>query len=90
MKSLFKQTSKRINDEVNHVLKEIDEQQIDLFMNDVLSKKRIFIAGVGRTGLMMKSFSMRLMHLGLKVFYIGETNTPSVSHNDLLIVGSKE
>ena len=88
MKSQFKQTSKIINDEVNHVLKEIDEQQITLFMNDVLSKNRIFIAGVGRTGLMMKSFSMRLMHLGLKVFYIGETNTPSVNHNDLLIVGS--
>ena len=88
MKSQFKQTSIRINDEVNHVLKEIDEQQIDLFMEDVLSKDRIFIAGVGRTGLMMKSFSMRLMHLGLKVFYIGETNTPSVNHDDLLIVGS--
>ena len=44
MKSQFKQTSKRINDEVNHVLKEIDEQQIDLVMNDVLSKNRIFIA----------------------------------------------
>ena len=88
MKSRFKQTSKIINDEVNHVIKEIDEQQIDLFMDDVLSKNRIFIAGVGRTGLMMKSFSMRLMHLGLKVFLIGETNTPSVNHDDLLIVGS--
>ena len=38
MKSRFKQTSKIINDEVNHVLKEIDVQQIDLFMDDVLSK----------------------------------------------------
>ena len=43
MKSQFKQTSKIINDEVNHVLKEIDEQQIVLFMDDVLSKNRIFI-----------------------------------------------
>ena len=42
MKSQFRQTSKRINDEINHVLKEIDEEQIDLFMDDVLSKKRIF------------------------------------------------
>ena len=56
MKPQFKQTSKIINDEVNHVLKEIDEQQIDLFMDDVLSKNRIFIAGVGRTGLMIKVF----------------------------------
>ena len=55
-------------------------------MDDVLSKNRIFIAGVGRTGLMMKSFSMRLMHLGLKVFYIGETNTPKINHKDLIIV----
>ena len=55
MKSQFKQTSKIINDEVNHVLKEIDEQQIDLFMEDVLSKDRIFIAGVGRTCLLYTS-----------------------------------
>ena len=68
MKSQFKQTSKIINDEVNHVLKEIDEQEIDLVMNDVLSKDRIFIAGLGRTGLMMKSFSMRLMHLGCLLY----------------------
>ena len=88
MKSQFKQTSKLISDEINHVLKDIDEQQIDQLIDDVLSKNRIFIAGVGRTGLMMKSFSMRLMHLGLKVYYIGENNTPSVNHKDLLIVGS--
>jgi Predicted sugar phosphate isomerase involved in capsule formation len=88
MKSQFRQTSKRIYNEVNQVFKEKDEQQNDLFMEDVLSKDRIFIAGVGRTGLMMKSFSMRLKHLGLKVFYIGETNTPSVNHKELLIVGS--
>ena len=33
MKSQFKQTSKRINEEVNHVLKQIDEEQIDLFIH---------------------------------------------------------
>ena len=36
MKSQFKQTSKLINDEINHVLKDIDEQKIDQLIDDVL------------------------------------------------------
>lgn len=31
---------------------------------------------------------MRLMQLGLKVHVIGETTTPSITENDLLIIGS--
>ena len=35
---------------------------------------------------MLRCFCMRLMHLGLKVFFCGETVTPAISGNDLLIV----
>jgi 6-phospho-3-hexuloisomerase len=50
-----------------------------------LSGKRIFVVGEGRSGLMGKSFAMRLMHLGAEVFVIGETITPSIAKDDVLI-----
>jgi 6-phospho-3-hexuloisomerase len=57
-------------------------------LEDLLNHKRAFISGVGRTGLIMKGFGMRLMHLGFETFVIGETTTPSIKRNDLLIIGS--
>jgi 6-phospho-3-hexuloisomerase len=52
------------------------------------SSSRIFVAGAGRSGLCMKVFGMRLMHLGKTVYVAGETTTPSIAASDLLILGS--
>lgn len=49
---------------------------------------RIFVAGAGRSGLCMRSFAMRLMHLGKTIYIVGETTTPSIVTGDLLILGS--
>jgi 6-phospho-3-hexuloisomerase len=49
---------------------------------------RIFVAGAGRSGLCMRAFGMRLMHLGKNVHVVGETTTPGIAVNDLLILGS--
>jgi 6-phospho-3-hexuloisomerase len=52
------------------------------------SSPRIFVAGAGRSGLCMRAFGMRLMHLGKTVHVVGETTTPGIAAADLLIVGS--
>ena len=49
---------------------------------------RIFVAGAGRSGLCMKAFGMRLMHLGKTVYVVGETTTPGILASDLLVIGS--
>jgi 6-phospho-3-hexuloisomerase len=49
---------------------------------------RIFVAGAGRSGLCMRALGMRLMHLGKTVYVVGETTTPSIAANNLLILGS--
>jgi 6-phospho-3-hexuloisomerase len=49
---------------------------------------RVFVSGVGRSGLCMRALAMRLMHLGKTVYVTGETNTPSIAAGDLLIIGS--
>ena len=35
--------------------------------------------GAGRSGLVAKAFAMRLMHLGLEAFVVGETITPALN-----------
>ncbi len=49
----------------------------------------IFVAGLGRSGLMAKAFAMRLMHLGLAPHVVGETTTPDIGEGDLLICCSR-
>ncbi|PIA49526.1 hypothetical protein AQUCO_01300371v1 [Aquilegia coerulea] len=51
-------------------------------------KGHVFVHGVGREGLMLKAFCMRLAHLGLSVHCVGDMTTPPISSSDLLIVSA--
>jgi len=46
---------------------------------------RVFVTGAGRSGLVARSFGMRLMHAGLTAFVPGETITPAAGKGDLLV-----
>jgi 6-phospho-3-hexuloisomerase len=48
----------------------------------------IFVCGAGRSGLMMRALGTRLMHLGKKVYVVGDSTTPSIKSGELLIIGS--
>ncbi len=74
-----------IQQEIQAVLAQVDENLLIDAANLVRGKKRIFVIGEGRSGLMAKSFAMRLMHLGATVYVVGETITPSISNEDLLV-----
>ncbi|MEM0320045.1 MAG: SIS domain-containing protein, partial [Candidatus Nezhaarchaeales archaeon] len=47
--------------------------------------KIILIVGAGRSGLIGRAFAMRLMHLGFRTYVVGETITPAIGPNDVLI-----
>lgn len=64
-----------------------DEDAVQL-VNRILEAKKIFVAGAGRSGFMAKSFAMRMMHVGLNPYVVGETVTPNLEEGDLFIVGS--
>jgi len=75
-----------------HLLDRIDEtmQAVDwanfLELADMLPRaNHTFVTGAGRSGLVARSFGMRLMHTGLPVFIPGETVTPATGPGDLLV-----
>lgn len=79
---------KAILEEIAGTLERCSASDIESLCQSILKAKRLFVGGAGRSGLIMKCFAMRLMQLGLKVFVVGETITPSLNNKDMLIIGS--
>lgn len=52
------------------------------------SDKRIVLYGVGREGLMMRAFAMRLYHLGLQAHMVGDMSCPPVASGDLFVASA--
>ncbi len=73
---------------IEEVLSVDQSDCIDEMVDLITKTKKIFIYGVGRSGLVGKAFAIRLVQLGLKVFFIGETITPIVEQGDLVIIVS--
>ena len=66
----------------------MDQQSAGRFLEVILSAKRIYLAGAGRSGLVARAFAQRLMHLGFESYVIGETITPAFGREDVLIAFS--
>jgi 6-phospho-3-hexuloisomerase len=81
----------RINEilhEMQEVLGEVSPESAERLASAVLDADRIYVAGGGRSGLMARAFAMRLVHLGLVTYVVGETTTPAVRRGDLLLACS--
>jgi 6-phospho-3-hexuloisomerase len=74
--------------EVDKTLETSNFDDLEIFIHKILNANRIVLFGAGRVGLMVKTFAMRLNHLGLESYFLGEINLPATGLGDLLIIGS--
>lgn len=58
------------------------------FVDQILAARKVFVYGVGRSGLIGKAFAIRLVQMGLEVFFVGETITPIVEEGSLVVIVS--
>ena len=77
-----------ILEELGQTLSQVDPEETEAMIDAILGAKRIFVAGAGRSLLMMRGFAMRLMHMGFQSYVVGETVTPAITREDLLLIGS--
>ncbi len=82
------ETLNTIVSEIEQVIRKVDEKQVEILADAMLKASRVFVTGEGRSGLMAKAFAMRLMHLGMTVYVIGETTTPALKESDTLVAAS--
>ena len=74
--------------DVGRTLRQVDADEVEALLSALLSAERVYLAGKGRTGLQMRAFAMRLMHLGLTVHVVDDVTTPAIGAGDLLLIGS--
>jgi 6-phospho-3-hexuloisomerase len=74
--------------ELAGLLDGVDESAVQALERKLVSARRVYVAGAGRSGLVMRAFAMRLMHLGLAVHVVGDATTPALEPADLLVIGS--
>jgi 6-phospho-3-hexuloisomerase len=74
--------------ELTHTLTRIDETSAKQFVQLVDKADEVFCAGAGRSGFQIKGFAMRLMHMGISSYVVGETCTPNIQKSGLLVICS--
>ncbi|RAP52913.1 MAG: 6-phospho 3-hexuloisomerase [Methanosphaera sp. rholeuAM270] len=74
-----------IIENVSKITKSVNSEEISKMTEMIFNVDNVFIMGLGRSGLVAKAFGMRLMHLGLNVYIVGETITPAITDRDCLI-----
>lgn len=83
-----KENTAAILRELENNLQYICDEQLDALLCMILQADHIFTAGAGRSGIAIRAFTNRLMHLGLSVSSVGEISSPHTHPGDLLIIGS--
>jgi len=85
---MFRPSVKDILLEIDQVLSKADEKDIALMIKEILKAKTIVAVGAGRVGMAVRAFAMRLGHLGLKAYTVGDSTVHSIGKGDLLLVCS--
>ncbi|BES81375.1 6-phospho-3-hexuloisomerase [Pyrodictium abyssi] len=82
-------TMKEIVIFIDKVIERLKPEQIKQML-DTLERvyrdgHKVLVMGAGRSGLVGRAFAMRLMHLGFNVYVLGETITPSIGKDDVVV-----
>jgi 6-phospho-3-hexuloisomerase len=86
--SMDSQIYRQALDELHDVLVAVDAAETDAALNLIAGARTIALYGVGREGLQIKGFAMRLFHLGLNAHVVGDMTTPHLGEGGLLIVSA--
>ncbi len=89
MQSEFDKALDHLCSSVTRSLDNFDRENILEAVDTITKADQVFVYGSGRSGLVGRSFAMRLMQIGLRAFFIGETITPSVKDGDCVVFISK-
>ena len=86
--SSFTKDVESVINELSQVLHQLDMIMVEAFCDTLWTADSVFLAGAGRSGLVVRAFAMRLMHLGVKTRLVGDILTPPIGKGDLLVAAS--
>jgi 6-phospho-3-hexuloisomerase len=75
---------------ISDAMENVDPENVEDLVSELIRAhdegRRVLVVGAGRSSLVGRAFAMRLMHLGLNVYVLGETINPSVADGDIALV----
>ena len=75
-----------ILEELKRALYSVEKEERVQLKQKLLQAKRVYIAGMGRSGLIAGCFAMRLAQVGLQAMLVGETTVTAIQPGDLLLI----
>ncbi|MGC9118078.1 MAG: 6-phospho-3-hexuloisomerase [Thermoproteus sp.] len=89
MSETFKAAFLEIANFILYSLNRLDLNSIEKFTDLLVSaykeERAVLVVGMGRSGLVARGFAMRLRHLGIHSYVLGETITPPVDKDDIVV-----
>jgi 6-phospho-3-hexuloisomerase len=88
MTETLAQLSKGALKDLEGVFVIMPEDALDGLIEAIVAARRIVVFGLGREGLQMRGFAMRLFHMGRDVAVWGDMTTPALGAGDLFIASA--
>ena len=88
MTETLAQLSKGALKDLEGVFAVMPEDALDGLIEAIVAARRIVVFGLGREGLQMRGFAMRLFHMGRDVAVWGDMTTPALGAGDLFIASA--
>lgn len=88
MPRILKERLRLILGEMQEVLEQVEPDPIERLLEAAVQAEQIFLYGQGRTGYVTRAFATRLMHMGFRAHFVGDTTAPPITPRDLCIVNS--
>ncbi|MEM0044043.1 MAG: 6-phospho-3-hexuloisomerase [Sulfolobales archaeon] len=85
VKDVMREISSFIMKSIDMISVDQVEKAVKLLVDTYNRGKMVLVMGAGRSGLIGRGFAMRLMHLGFRVYVLGDTIVPPVREGDLVI-----
>jgi 6-phospho-3-hexuloisomerase len=85
--SFVKEVSSWILQGINSIIHDSSDEEIEKLIQYILQAKgkKILVLGSGRSGFVGRAFALRLMQSGFNVYVSGETITPALTPDDLIL-----
>lgn len=72
--------------EARRMVRSVEAKQVEALVDHVLRAKKVITFGRGRSGLVARMLAVRLHHLGRPSYVVGETTTPPVDRDTLVVL----
>ncbi len=89
MRSLYLQILDECYENAKGVLEAVEEKNVENIVSTILKAKKIYVLGIGHSGMFGKIFAMKLNHVGLRAYTVFDEINPPFEKDDLFIAISQ-